>query len=323
MNTSKIVCPNCGFDQEEAEACRQCGINIHAFLDELRIEAGLPPSDAECHMEIMICPNCGFEQECDDICVKCGVVIRKFLEEQLREIEMIEAAESVPEEMKESKAAAFLADFGVGPGQWKRLIGKWFRRAASLFTQLVIAVLIEIVLYAGLFFALGRLWEIYLSTHVGQTFARKFSEKAAFIQGLFDIGAMIPAIEWTAIALVSCLITAFFIRVTFIARYFYMGRGLVYKLLVWGIACSLAAMAAGAQVKSFSFQASLALGLFPAFFLFMPAFRFVFHVIPEPDIKRFYDHVSVVLKYRKLRSAIQQAEAKGYAESDELRTDRG
>lgn len=318
MTASKIICPACGSDQEETDTCRRCGVHVQSFLDELKNEAAaMAGSEPRCEMESMICPNCGFEQECADICQKCGVVIRKFLEEQIREIEMLEAAESAPCETRESRAAAFLKDFGAGPDQWKRLIARWFRKAASLFTQLLLAVVATALLYTGFLFGLARLWEIYLSTHVGRTFFKQFKEKSLFIQGLFDANPIIPALEWSAIALAACLIVAFCIRITFIARYFYQGRGLVYKLAVWGIGCAIAAMAAGVQVKPFSFQASFALGIFPAFTLFMPVFRFVFHVTPEPDIKRLYDHLSVVLKHRKLRSAIQRAEAEGFAESDD------
>ncbi len=75
-----MVCPKCGFEQQESEECIHCGIFVKQYLKSRPEKATVYGGEKR-----MICPKCGFEQEEALRCNKCGIFVKNYLKMREKE----------------------------------------------------------------------------------------------------------------------------------------------------------------------------------------------------------------------------------------------
>lgn len=316
-----MICPSCGFEQEEASYCRQCSIHIQTHLESLLQEASgiiLEPDTVPTGNNAVICPKCGFKQDSLIICAKCGIVFQKYLDEQIKAAEsLLSQSEPEPEPTQTGRIESMLDAVGVNPEQWKNVAVKWLRRFLSLVLQLILLVVLTGAAYSGLLYLLRILWRLYLETQVGTVYYQTYPIKAFFISELLGQNLVLTAFSLTLTALGVCLAAGVLIRCLFIARYYFTGRSLLFRVAVWGTICTLLTAYLLLQIHDWPAAVSLALAVVPGFCLFIGSFRLAFHLTPEPDIIRLTQHIRQVKKQRRLRTLLYQSSESGISENRE------
>ena len=161
----------------------------------------------------------------------------------------------------------------------------WCRNTVGLLLRLVLLVGAVILLSAvTLFFAKG-LWEVYLATPMGKSFADLSRQTTAIVSHLLSRNLPLLAVSLTTTSLTHLLVIGTAAKIVAAKRFFYDGRGIFFKLLWLAIGCGLTARAVG---ESYNLDLALAqlLCIVPCASLMGTSFAFASQIVPELDIVR-------------------------------------
>ena len=155
---------------------------------------------------------------------------------------------------------------------------QWFKN----FSDSVAYFLFGLVLTTGVYaFVLGffkMLWTLYCET---QVCARFRVSHAAVFSGINDImsqSILLFSFNSGMLALKICLVVAFASQLLFIKRFFYDSRGLLGKLILFGIPCAAAVTYYSGASNT---EVYFVFCLLPTFNLMGYCFKFVAGVIPS------------------------------------------
>jgi hypothetical protein len=158
---------------------------------------------------------------------------------------------------------------------------EWLRLLWSKSVKLAFASGIMVILYAGLLYAVNLFWMVYLETPVGQRFLTLRIADMGTIDALRSENFLLLSLQVILTVLMVCLVFGAVSQVFLLIRYFYEGRGLLYRLIVWGIPCVALTAVAVSRTYEIGLAASFLLGVAPAMFLFQSCLRFTQGLVPE------------------------------------------
>lgn len=317
-----MVCPNCGLKLRRASDCPECGVNINAFLDELRQEAlafdepdAVRQSESRKEPEFtgpaMVCPGCGLKQAKAPDCVRCGIVIERFLRELKEDLLADAEDESDAEDKTEQKGdtslkkktLTFFEEAGIDQKKYTSSFFRWMKRSAFLMAQTAVFWGVVWLLCAGLFYSSGILWRLYVETHIGQTYLVHFRAGAEAIFELVGKNPLVLALELTLITLAIGLVIGAVSRLCFIMTLFYTGRGFFWRMAVWGAITVFFSTYAAVTFLGMQWRFGFVLSVFPALCLFGICFRLTRHLLPELDLATFLEKFALFVKSERLRGA--------------------
>jgi len=259
--------------------------------------------------EPIVCPACGHEQPPAGVCEKCGIHIKKFLEELAAElllegIDEIGEADPAGEVEKKgsaySKSSMILREFGLDPAKTRMGFKLRIRRIALTFFRLMVTGLIVSPVYAMFLSGAGILWYLYLETHVGKTYFKAFQENAQLIINVLDRNLWFFSAQLTGLAVLVCLGIGVVIRLSFIMRFLYDGRGLFFRFPVWGTLSVFCTCPVIARCFHFNLQTAMILMIFPTLSLFSVCFRLSAYLFPELTITEWIRSIRKMVRYRRM-----------------------
>jgi len=157
----------------------------------------------------------------------------------------------------------------------------WLRLLWRKIVRLAFSSAIAVVLYTGLLYILNLFWMLYIETPVGKRFLALHVIDIKAIEDLRAGNFLMLSLEIILIVLMVCLVFGAVCQVFSLIRYFYEGRGLLYRLTVWGIPCVVLTAAAISRTFEIGPVASLLLAVVPAMVLFQGCLRFTPGLLPE------------------------------------------
>jgi hypothetical protein len=163
----------------------------------------------------------------------------------------------------------------------KNAVFEWLRLFWSKTVGLAFASGVTVILYAGLLYIANLLWMLYTETPIGKRFLTLHIVDVRAIEDLQAENFIMLSLEVTLNALMVCLVFGALCQVFLLIRYFYEGRGLLYRLTVWGIPCVVLTAAAISRTFEMGPVASFLLGLVPTMVLFQGCLRFTPGLLPE------------------------------------------
>jgi hypothetical protein len=163
----------------------------------------------------------------------------------------------------------------------KNAVFEWLHLLWSKTLGLAFASGVTAVLYAGLLYILNIFWMLYLETPTGKRFVALHIVDISAIEVLRSENILMLSLGVILAGLVVCLLFGAVSQVVSLIRYFYEGRGLFYRLIVWGIPCVALTAAAISRIYEIGPAASFLLAVVPAMLLFQRCLRFAPRLLPE------------------------------------------
>ena len=163
----------------------------------------------------------------------------------------------------------------------KDALFEWLRLLWSKTVGLAFASGVTVVLYTGLLYIVNIFWMLYAETLTGKRFLALHIVDIREIEDLQAENFLMLSLEVILTVLTVCLVFGALSQVFLLIRYFHEGRGLLYRLIVWGIPCVGLTAAAISRAYEMGPVASFLLGLGPTMVLFQGCLRFTPGLLPE------------------------------------------
>lgn len=207
LSDSLVVCPKCQHSQSPAEECRHCGLIFSKFRPGKPIPPAPEPTETE-----------PVSQENE-----------------------AEAPRAPLEQTMMGKLLTRLTTFKSrleAPFRQARSAG---HRSAPPYLRVVASESLRAVLYAGIalvllvvgmWFARG-LWGLYTATQVGEQYVAKFPVKAQAIVMVLGQHSLVLPVATILITLLACTAVATGAQFLHLARYVYLNRPWLWRLLLW------------------------------------------------------------------------------------------
>ncbi len=253
----------------------------------------------------MICPNCNFEQNHSAECIRCGIIISKYRDKKPqqspRREEILHGKESEIESAKLARIGNFPKKTIPGhtwilqkiiPNKLEYLFRDIFTRKnlyynyvanfLDIMIQAILLVLITIILCIVFLYVCKMSWHVYISTPLGKKFLELYAVSAQSIVYVLNRELILFSIQLTLEAFTICLAISAICQVSHITRYFYLPRGFIGKIVLWGLPLT-AIVAIHIQlvfgVKQFGLTYVVA--LVPTLCVFSGCFKFTYELLPE------------------------------------------
>ncbi|PKN61510.1 MAG: hypothetical protein CVU57_29245 [Deltaproteobacteria bacterium HGW-Deltaproteobacteria-15] len=163
----------------------------------------------------------------------------------------------------------------------KEALFDWLRLLCKKSLGLSILSGITVILYAGFVYSLEFMWMVYAETHVGKQFIVLHEVDISAVEGLLAEGFLVLSYKVVLAVLTACLALGAASRVFLLARYLYEGRGMIYRVAVWGIPCAVLTAFVLLRTYHLELPSAFLLGLVPTLVLFHTCFRFTQELLPE------------------------------------------
>jgi hypothetical protein len=160
-------------------------------------------------------------------------------------------------------------------------IVRWLRLLWSKTVWLAFTSGMTVILYALLFYIVNFLWMVYIETPIGKRFLALYTLDIATIEGFRAENFFMLSLEVILAVLMVCLVVGAVSQAFLLIRYFYEGRGLLFRLIVWGIPCAVLTAAAICKIYEIGPVASFLLAVVPTMALFQSCLRLTHAVLPE------------------------------------------
>lgn len=173
------------------------------------------------------------------------------------------------------------------PGQSQKLrrvaraIQIWIRQLIYSLIEIVILFTATAVLIGILLSFLEALWYIYLQTPVGIKYTTNPARTTTHVlTQLFQKDLFLFSLEIAVVALVACLTTSFVCQVLALHRYFYVGRGLINRI-IWLMLFSAATGFELTHRCQVDLQVALGVAIVPNLCLFPACLKISARILPE------------------------------------------
>jgi len=163
----------------------------------------------------------------------------------------------------------------------KNAVFEWLRLLWSKSVTLALASGATVALYTGVLYLVNIFWMLYLETPVGKRFVALHIVDISAIEQLRSENFLLLSLEVILTVLMVCLVFGAVSQVFALIRYFYEGRRLLYRLIVWGIPCAALTAVAISRTYEIGPVASFLLGVVPTMLLFQSCLRFMPGLLPE------------------------------------------
>ncbi|MCP4713913.1 MAG: hypothetical protein GY868_02260 [Deltaproteobacteria bacterium] len=166
------------------------------------------------------------------------------------------------------------------------MLGKcvaWMKECLNSLTEVLVAFLVTVLGYTLTLYFFNMLWSLYRETQVGEHFQAANPDMFFAISSIMDRNFFLFSLVTCFMVIKICFVIAVICHVLPIKRLFYDSRGIVGRIVCWGVPCAgvVAAMLPGPFVR-----VSFAFCLLPTLALFSYCFGFVSKVIPGLDFSR-------------------------------------
>jgi len=251
---------------------------------------------------MLICPHCNYKQNQTAECVRCGIIIDKYRDKkplpspeqtETRPAKSASADVSLAEDVSEKT----ITDYSwllqkIIPDKLEYLFRNIFTRRNPFYKYL--ANFLDVMIQAGLLvlattiicivfmYMCKMTWSVYIATAVGKKFLNMFPVKAQNIVDILSRELIFFAIQLTFKAFIICLVISALCQVFHIARYLYLPRGFVMKIILWGL--PLTAIVAIHIQDAFGLQQpglAYVVALVPTLCIFSGCFKFTYELLPE------------------------------------------
>jgi len=159
---------------------------------------------------------------------------------------------------------------------------KYLANLLDVMIQAVVLVLAATIICIVFLFMFKMAWYVYIATHVGKKFLSMFPVEAQSIFDILNRNLILFSIQLTLKAFIICLSISAICQVFYIARYFYLPRGFIGKIVLWGL--PLTAIVAIHIQLAFGlkpFGLTYVVALVPTLFVFSGCFKFTYELLPE------------------------------------------
>ena len=163
----------------------------------------------------------------------------------------------------------------------KNDVFEWLRLLWSKSVGLAFAFGATIILYAGFLYIVNLLWMVYMETPIGKRFLDLHIVDIRVIEDLRAENFLMLSLEVVLIVLLACLVFGAVSQVFLLIRYFYEGRGFLYRMIVGGVPCVALTSVAISGTYETGPVASFFLGVVPTMVLFQSCLRFTPGLLPE------------------------------------------
>lgn len=234
--------------------------------------------------------------------MRCGIIIEKYRDKQpppSPEQAEIDSAKAARADLSPAEAIADQTSTDYTwllqkfiPDKLEYLFRNIFTRRNPFYKYL--ANLLDVMIQAGLlvlatavicivFMYLCKMtWSVYIATPVGKKFLNMFPVKAQNIVDILNRELIFFAIQVTLKAFIICLVISALCQVFHIARYFYMPRGFVMKIILWGLPLTaVVAIHIRYALELQQFDLAYVAALVPTLCVFSGCFKFAYELLPE------------------------------------------
>lgn len=246
-----MICPKCGFEQEEAVECLKCGVIIEKSRALLNSPA--PPDD----------PSTGTSKRSFGVLGDLEMRVSRIID-------------------------AFVETIGIHPAIalliFRKRSVRWFRDVVD---RLVTVCVYFCFAGLGFLFFLNVskvLWALYLELPLGKQFLNYYPARAAVIYRILGFTSLNFAVNLCWIAVMVCICVGATARLLFIAGWFYSYRGMFLRFLVWPALCAIPGAWIVTENYNLGRQSAFMLILLPCIILCHPCFRVMFRCLPELDV---------------------------------------
>ena len=191
-------------------------------------------------------------------------------------------------------------------------IHKYLRKIFNPFTDAVLLIVSTIIAYIFLLFFLKYCWYFFTSTPIGQLHAEYFSYDYQITNDLLSANLINLATKLTIASFIISLIIACVCQFFLINRYFYSNRGLLGRIVFFGLPLAYVVAAFMRYVFDFGHMSTaFTIAVVPTLCVFAGAFRIVEAYVPElVDVLFFFRglhrKISNILKEEEIRSSADE-----------------
>ena len=277
IESARMICPKCHFEQERREECLGCGIIVEKFLkntitfSEKKNASHRPLPQAAIDEKQDSAP--GDEKSMKPVSkqrqILCMVMEKAFFPFFQR----------LPEPFAE-KAFDFFASLKPYWLNVKRESVHYLEKLASALMEALLFITISIIVNCGLLLSIKAGWALYLSTPVGKQFSELFFDATRQISGIANMDLLFP-IETTLLTFGICLAAAGVCRVTHCAGILYEYRNSMGKVLFCGL--PITGLVGWYFLDRYHLDPSIAFSaaFIPTFCLFPACFQISISLLPE------------------------------------------
>jgi len=155
-------------------------------------------------------------------------------------------------------------------------------RVLKVGIQIFLLFCTTVLVNTGLLYVIRIFKLTYFETATGRRFSHLFQDSTRIINDLAQRDLFSFAVDISIIALWVCLGISAAFQLLHIARFFYQPRGLVGKLVYWGLPLTgIVAFYLKRDLHVGSWISACIVALIPTLIIFPNAFRFAFELLPE------------------------------------------
>lgn len=155
------------------------------------------------------------------------------------------------------------------------------RRFTKVTVSAVMFVLAAAVITTVALYAFKMFWFVFADTGIGRRYVIYFPGKAAAIYEFLRIDLIFLAARLTAISFAVCLAISSFCQILHISRIFFLGRGLLFSIVFWGLPLTAATAFFFQPYYGLAWNTAYLTALVPTLCLFLPCFSYSRELLPE------------------------------------------
>ena len=240
-----LICPKCGFQQQQSPECIKCGIVIEKWVEKKKENAVTKDGSRNTNQTLFETVKQLFPRHLIS-------VINRYVWGWKKQIPT-----------------------------GKNLGFKWLRRALDGLIQLLLLLCATWLGYSALLYVCRALWNLYIETPVGRTFVSHYSSSAHSIFEVLNLNLFQLSFSLNVVALKTCLVIGAVCQICSITRYFYLSRGLIARIFFWGFLCSALTCYNMWNSLDMNWRTCFVLCLAPSLSLFGSCFKFTSELLPE------------------------------------------
>ena len=191
-------------------------------------------------------------------------------------------------------------------------IHKYLRKIFNPFTDAVLLIVSTIIAYISLLYFLKYCWYFFTSTPIGQLYAEYFSYDYQITNDVLSANLIYLATKLTIASFIISLIIACVCQFFLINRYFYSNRGLLGRIVFFGMPLAFVVAAFMRYVFGFGHMSTaFTIAVVPTLCVFAGAFKIAEVYVPElVDVILFFKEqlrkISNILKEEEIRSSADE-----------------